>query len=114
MAANKITIKFNSQGERNLLKALKNLAKAQDELTRTTKKYGKAQDNTAQIITEDFLVGTSANISIGDGSTIDFDIPTAKYTGHTQSDTENGVFVELPFAATAEGSGALVTIDVNA
>mgnify|MGYP003627298176 CR=1 FL=1 len=48
MAANKITIKFNSQGERNLLKALKNLAKAQDNLTRTTKKFGKAQDNTAK------------------------------------------------------------------
>ena len=48
MAANKITIKFNSQGERNLLKALKNLAKAQDELTRTTKKYGKVQDNTVK------------------------------------------------------------------
>ena len=46
MAANKITIKFNSQGERNLLKALKNLAKAQDELTRNTKKFGKVQDNT--------------------------------------------------------------------
>ena len=46
MAANKITIKFNSQGERNLLKALKNLAKAQDELIRTTKKYGKVQDDT--------------------------------------------------------------------
>ena len=70
----------------------------------------KLDDNTAQIITEDFLVGTSANISIGDGSSIDFDIPTAKYTGHTQADTENGVFVELPFAATADGSNALVTI----
>jgi len=46
MAANKITIKFNSQGERNLLKALKNLAKAQDELLRKTKKFGKAQDDT--------------------------------------------------------------------
>ena len=48
MAANKITIKFNSQGDRALLKALKNLAKAQDNLTRTTKKFGKAQDNTAK------------------------------------------------------------------
>ena len=70
----------------------------------------KLDDNTAQIITEDFLVGTSANVSIGDGSSIDFDIPTAKYTGHTQADTDNGVFVELPFAATADGSDALVTI----
>ena len=73
----------------------------------------KLDDNTAQIITEDFLVGTSANVSVGDGSTIDFDIPTAKYTGHTQADTENGVFIELPFMATAEGSGKLFTIDVE-
>ena len=70
----------------------------------------KLDDNTAEIIDEHFLVGASANISIGDGSSIDFDIPTAKYTGHTQADTENGVFVELPFIATADGSDALITI----
>ena len=70
----------------------------------------KLDDNVAQIITEDFLVGTSANISIGDGSAIDFDIPTAKYTGHSHTNTESGVFVELPFMGTADGSNALVTI----
>jgi len=70
----------------------------------------KLDDNTAQIITEEFLVGVSANISIGDGSALDFDIPTAKYTGHSNSITESGVFVELPFIATADGSNALVTI----
>ena len=52
----------------------------------------------------------SANISIGDGSALDFDIPTAKYTGHSNSITESGVFVELPFVATADGANALVTI----
>ena len=70
----------------------------------------KLDDNVAQIITEDFLVGTSANVSFGDGSSIDFDIPTAKYTGHTNANTDSGVFVDLPFTATADGSGALVTI----
>ena len=70
----------------------------------------KLDDNVAQVITEDFLVGTSANISIGDGSSIDFDIPTAKYTGHSHTNTDSGVFVELPFIGTAEGSNALVTI----
>ena len=45
-----------------------------------------------------------------DGSSIDFDIPTAKYTGHSNSNTESGVFVELPFTATADGTDALVTI----
>ena len=73
----------------------------------------KLDDNTAQVITEDFLVGTSANVSIGDGSTIDFDIPTAKYTGHSHTSTDSGVFVELPFMGTADGSGALVTIDIT-
>ena len=70
----------------------------------------KLDDNTAQVITEDFLVGTSVNISIGDGSSLDFDIPTAKYTEHTHSNTDSGVFVELPFMGTADGSNALVTI----
>ena len=70
----------------------------------------KLDDNVAQSVTEDFLVGTSANISIGDGSSIDFDIPTAKYTGHSHTNTDSGVFVELPFMGTAEGSNALVTI----
>ena len=70
----------------------------------------KLDDNVAQIITEDFLAGTSTNISIGDGSSIDFDIPTAKYTGHTNTNTEAGVFVDLPFMGTADGSGVLVTI----
>ena len=70
----------------------------------------KLDDNTAQIITEDFLAGTSANVSFGDGSTIDFDIPTAKYTGHSHTNTDSGVFVELPFMGTADGAGALVTI----
>ena len=70
----------------------------------------KLDDNVAQVITEDFLVGTSTNISIGDGSSIDFDIPTAKYTGHSHTNTDSGVFVELPFMGTAEGSNALVTI----
>ena len=63
----------------------------------------KLDDNVAQIITEDFLVGTSANVSFGDGSSIDFDIPTAKYTGHTNANTDSGVFVDLPFTATADG-----------
>ena len=70
----------------------------------------KLDDNVAQILTEDFLIGTSANVSFGDGSSIDFDIPTAKYTGHSQSNTDSGMFVELPFMGTADGSNALVTI----
>ena len=70
----------------------------------------KLDDNTAQIITEDFLVGTSANVSIGDGSSIDFDIPTAKYTGHSHTNTDGAIFVDLPFMGTADGAGVLFTI----
>ena len=70
----------------------------------------KLDDNVAQILTEDFLAGTSANVSIGDGSSIDFDIPTAKYTGHSHTNTDSGVFVEIPFMGTADSSNALVTI----
>ena len=74
----------------------------------------KLDDNVAQILTEDFLAGTSANVSIGDGSSIDFDIPTAKYTGHSQANSDSGMFVELPFMGTADGSNALITIDITA
>ena len=70
----------------------------------------KLDDNVAQILTEDFQRGPSANVSIGNGSSIDFDIPTAKYTGHSNTSTDSGVFVDLPFMATADDSGALVTI----
>ena len=47
---------------------------------------------------------------MGDGSSIDFDIPTAKYTGHSKVNAEGTVFVDLPFMATADGSDALFTI----
>tara|TARA_Y100001938_G_scaffold150686_1_gene242812 strand:- start:11051 stop:11572 length:522 start_codon:yes stop_codon:yes gene_type:complete len=70
----------------------------------------KLDDNVAQIITEDFLIGNSVNISIGDGSSIDFDIPTAKYTGHSKANNDGSVFIDLPFMATADGSNALITI----
>jgi len=69
----------------------------------------KLDDNVVDTI-GDFTLGTSVNISIGNGSTLDFDIPTAKYTGYTQTSTEAGVFIDLPFMGTADGSNALITI----
>ena len=70
----------------------------------------KMDDNSVSMV-DNFLAGTSTNVSVGDGSTIDFDIPTAKFTGHTlNTGDEEGVFVELPFMGTADGSGALATI----
>ena len=69
----------------------------------------KLDDNVTDTI-QDFILGTSVNISIGDGSALDFDIPTAKYTGYTHTSTDSGVFIDLPFIGTADGSGALLTI----
>ena len=69
----------------------------------------KLDDNVTDTI-DDFRDGTSVNISIGDGSAIDFDIPTAKYTGYSHTSTDSGVFIDLPFMGTADGSGALITI----
>ena len=66
-------------------------------------------DNVTDTI-QDFRDGTSVNISIGNGTEIDFDIPTAKYTGYTHTNTDSGVFIDLPFKGTADGSGALITI----
>lgn len=70
----------------------------------------KMDDNSVTMV-DNFLSGLSTNVSLGNGSTLDFDIPTAKFTGH-ELDTANegGVFINLPFQATAEGSNALVTI----
>ena len=69
----------------------------------------KLDDNVTDTIA-DFTAGTSVNISIGDASAIDFDIPTAKYTGYSHTSTDSGVFIDLPFKATADGSNALITI----
>ena len=69
----------------------------------------KLDDNVTDTI-DDFRDGTSVNISIGDGSSIDFDIPTAKYTGYTHTETDSGVFIDLPFKGPADGSNALITI----
>ena len=70
----------------------------------------KMDDNSVTMV-NNFLGGTSTNVSLGDGSSIDFDIPTAKVTGHElDTGNEGGVFISLPFQATADGTGALVTI----
>ena len=70
----------------------------------------KMDDNSVTLV-DNFLAGTSTNISIGDGSTIDFDIPTAKFTGHELDlGNESGAFINLPFIGTADGANALFTI----
>ena len=66
-------------------------------------------DNVTDTI-DDFRDGTSVAIVVGDNSKINFEIPTAKYTGYSHTDTDSGVFIDLPFKATADGSNALITI----
>ena len=64
-----------------------------------------------------FLAGTSKAILVGDEGTstgsgatkIFFEFPTAKYTGHNVDlGAEDGVFIEMPFKATATGTGKLL------
>ena len=64
-----------------------------------------------------WLAGTSKAILVGDEGTsaggsstkIFFEFPTVKYTGHNVDlASEEGVFVELPFTATATGAGKLM------
>ena len=66
-----------------------------------------------------YLAGTSKGILVGDEGTsgggsasdIFIEIPTAKYTGHNVDlGSEGGVFIELPFQATATGTNKLITV----
>ena len=66
-------------------------------------------DNVTDTV-DDFRDGTSVAIVVGNDSSINFEIPTAKYTGYSHTDTDSGVFIDLPFKATADGSNALITI----
>ena len=76
-----------------------------------TGNVGVKMDDNSVTMVDNFLAGTSTNVSIGDGSTIDFDIPTAKISGHELDlGNESGAFINLPFLGTADGSGVLVTI----
>ena len=69
-----------------------------------------------------WLAGTSKAILVGDEGTsqggsatkIFFEFPTVKYTGHNVDlASEEGVFVELPFTATATGAGKLMYLKLT-
>jgi len=61
-----------------------------------------------------FIAGTTKAVAFGDGSTMNFSIPTAKWTGFNidLGDTEEGAFVEIPFEGTADGSANVYSIIV--
>ena len=69
-----------------------------------------------------FLNGTSKSILVGDEGTagggsatsIFFEIPQAKYTGHNVDlGSEGGIFIELPFQGTATGSQKLINVKLT-
>ena len=69
-----------------------------------------------------WLAGTSKAILVGDEGTstgsgatkIFFEFPTVKYTGHNVDlGSEDGVFIELPFTATATGSNKLMYLKLT-
>jgi hypothetical protein len=62
----------------------------------------------------DFLNGTPNALVFGDGSTVQFTCGAVVYTGFTVDlgDSEEGVFVEIPWEGTANGSANLYSIIV--
>ena len=61
-----------------------------------------------------FLGGSTRAVTFGDGSTIQFSVPTSVYTGYTidLGDSEEGAFVEVPFEGTANAGANLFSIIV--
>ena len=61
-----------------------------------------------------FLAGSTKAVTFGDGSTIQVSVPTSVYTGFNLDlgDSEEGVFVEIPFEGTASGAGNLYSVIV--
>ena len=78
----------------------------------------KMDDNTIGML-DNWLRGTSTAIVFGDHATIGsatchLGIPTAKFTGYTKDYSgEDGVFIELPFQGTADGSGSLLNYRIT-
>ena len=81
----------------------------------------KMDDNTVSALAH-WLAGTSKAILVGDEGTsaggsatkIFFEFPTVKYTGHNVDlAAEDGVFIELPWTATATGAGKLLYLKLT-
>ena len=78
----------------------------------------KMDDNTIGLL-DSWLRGTSTAIVFGDHATIGsatchLGIPTAKFTGFNKDYAgEDGVFIELPFQGTADGSGSLLDYKIS-
>ena len=82
----------------------------------------KMDDTTVALLNAGWLDGASKAILIGDNGTtgggsatsIFFECPTAKLTGHNVDyGSDDGMFIEIPFMGTASGSGKLVSIKLT-
>jgi len=67
-------------------------------------KYDDNSDEATSGVLSSFFNGTSKAIAFG-GQDVTISIPQAVYTGYAKSFDEEGVFVDIPFEATADGSG---------
>ena len=53
----------------------------------------------------DWKANTNYAIALNDGANWDFSIPNARMTGHNIDFADEGIFVEIPFMATAGTDG---------
>ena len=75
-------------------------------------------DDQSRALLDNWLDGTSTAIVFGDAAvgsaTCFFGIPTAKFTGYNKDYAgEDGVYIELPFIGTAEGSNSLIDLKIT-
>jgi len=67
-------------------------------------KYDDNSDEATAGVLGAFFTGSTHPISFG-GQDVTISIPQAVYTGYTKTFDDEGVFVDIPFEATADGSG---------
>jgi len=77
----------------------------------------KYDDNSRGLL-DNWLNGTSTAIVFGDdaigAATCFIGVPTAKFTGYNKDYAgEDGVYIELPFIGTAEGSNSLIDLKIT-
>ncbi len=75
----------------------------------------KYDSSVADLLTNNYLVGAGASgvIEVGDSSNFTFNLAAARLTGFNKDYAEDGMFVELPFKATAGADGASVPLIVK-
>ena len=71
-------------------------------------------DATAVTFLDDWIANTNTLITMESGSSHSYVVHAAKLSGHNVDlASEDGVFIELPFQATATGSGKLMYLKLT-